>query len=112
QCLVIGDNRSFVAALVTVYPEAVEHWKAMNDKPADATVADLSTDADLLEEIETAVAAANATVSKAESIRSFRVLDVDFTEDNGLLTPSLKLKRSVIYQAFETEIEQIYAKKP
>ena len=110
QCLVVGDNRSFVAALVTIDPDQIGHWKAMNDKPAEATVAELSSDPGLLAEIGQAVSAANATVSKAESIRTFRVLDVDFTEENGMLTPSLKLKRSVIYRAFEVEIEQIYAK--
>src|SRR6202044_3013789 len=108
QCLVVGDGRPFIACLVTLDEEALEHWKQQHGKPASATVADLATDPDLLAEIQAAVDDANKAVSRAESIRRFRVLPVDFTEENGYLTPSLKVRRNVVVADFADDIEAIY----
>ena len=99
QCIVIGNDRPFVAALVTLDPEAVDHWLAMRGKPK-APVRTLVGDPDLEAEIRRAVVAANTLVSQAESIRAFRILPTHFSEERGLLTPSLKLKRKVIEKVF------------
>ncbi len=109
QCLVVGDGRPFIACLVTLDEEALEHWKQQHGKPASATVADLATDPDLLADIQAAVDDANKAVSRAESIRKFRVLPVDFTEDSGHLTPSLKIRRSVVVKDFAAEIDALYS---
>jgi long-chain acyl-CoA synthetase len=108
QCLVVGDGRPFIAVLVTLDPEALEHWKKQHSKPAGATVADLAADPDLTAEIQAAVDDANQAVSRAESIRKFKVLDVDFTEENGYLTPSLKVRRGVVVKDFADQIEALY----
>lgn len=107
QCLVVGNDRPFVAALVTLDPEAVSHWLRMRDKPA-VTAAELVRDPDLETEIRRAVVSANTQVSQAESIRTFRILAHQFTEEHGLLTPSLKLRRKAIEQAYAKEIEALY----
>jgi long-chain acyl-CoA synthetase len=73
-------------------------------------VADLTDDPDLLADLQAAVDDANKAVSRAESIRKFRVLPIDFTTDNGTLTPSLKVKRSVVAKDFAADIDAIYAK--
>jgi long-chain acyl-CoA synthetase len=109
QCLVVGDGRPYIACLVTLDEEALEHWKQQHGKPASATVADLATDPDLLADIQSAVDDANKAVSRAESIRKFRVLAVDFTEDGGHLTPSLKIRRSVVLKDFAAEIDALYS---
>ena len=71
---------------------------------------DLATDPDLVAEVETAVKQANMAVSHAESIRKFRILPVDFTEERGELTPTMKVKRNVVAEKFASEIEAIYTK--
>jgi len=110
QALVVGDAKPFIGALITIDPEAFVGWKERNGKPATASVGDLATDPDLVAEIDTAVKRANLTVSHAESIRKFRILPVDFTEDTGELTPTLKVKRSVVAEKFASDIEAIYEK--
>jgi len=109
QCLVVGDNRPFIACLVTLDPEAFEHFKQRHGKPAEATPSDLADDADLLAEIQAAVDDANKAVSRAESIRKFRVLGTDFTEASGHLTPSLKVRRGIVTKDFGAEIEALYS---
>jgi long-chain acyl-CoA synthetase len=109
QCMVVGDQRPFIAALVTVDEEFFPVWKAQHGKSAAASVADLATDPELLAELQAAVDEANTAVSKAESIRKFRVLADDFTEANGEITPSLKLRRAVVAKAHAADIEAIYA---
>jgi long-chain acyl-CoA synthetase len=109
QTMVVGDNRPFIACLITLDPEALDHWKAQHGKPADATAADLASDPDLSAEIQTAVDDANKAVSRAESIRKFVVLSSDFTEASGQLTPSLKVKRNVVAKDYASEIEALYA---
>jgi long-chain acyl-CoA synthetase len=110
QCMVVGDNQPFIACLITLDPEALEHWKQQHGKPAGATPADLATDPDLLADLQAAVDEANLAVSRAESIRKFRVLADDFTVENGYLTPSLKVKRAVVAKDFAADIDALYSR--
>jgi long-chain acyl-CoA synthetase len=110
QCMVVGDKQPFIGALITIDPEFFPSWKESHGKPASAEVPDLIEDADLLAEIQAVVDEANKSVSKAEAIRKFRVLPVDFTEAGGEMTPSLKLKRNVVATTFSADIDAIYAK--
>lgn len=108
QAMAVGDAKPFIGALITIDPEAIEGWKERNGKGAGTSVGDLATDPDLVAEIDLAVKEANQAVSKAEAIRKFRILSVDFTEDTGELTPTLKVKRKVVAQKFADDIEAIY----
>jgi long-chain acyl-CoA synthetase len=110
QALVVGDAQPFIAALITIDPEAFPGWKQRNGKSASATVGELAEDPDLLAEVDLAVKDANQAVSHAESIRKFRILPVDFTEDTGELTPTLKVKRKVVAEKFASDIDALYAK--
>jgi long-chain acyl-CoA synthetase len=110
QALVVGDAQPFIAALITIDPEAFPGWKQRNGKDASASVGDLAEDPDLVAEVELAVKDANQAVSHAESIRKFRILPVDFTEDTGELTPTLKVKRKVVAEKFASDIDALYAK--
>ncbi|MGW0938577.1 AMP-dependent synthetase/ligase [Streptomyces sp. NPDC002666] len=109
QCMVVGDNRSFITALITLEPDGLSHWRQMKKKQ-DVPMRDLVHDEDLRAALQRAVDEANRLVSRAESIRKFTVLPVDFTEDGGHLTPSLKLKRDAIARDFGAEIEELYRK--
>jgi long-chain acyl-CoA synthetase len=109
--MAVGDAKPFIAALITIDPEAFGGWKQRNSKDAGASVGDLATDPDLMAEIDQAIKEANQAVSKAEAIRKFRILPVDFTEDTGELTPTLKVKRKVVAQKFATDIEALYEKQ-
>lgn len=108
QCLVVGDRRPYIAALVTIDPEFFAVWVTENEKPSGLTVADAVDDTDLRVAITEAVDEANAGVSKAEAIKRFRILPVDFTEGGGHLTPSLKIKRAVVMEQFATDIDALY----
>jgi long-chain acyl-CoA synthetase len=108
QALVIGDRQPFIAALVTIDPEALPRWLETQGLPAGTSVADLRTDEKLRAEIQAAIDDANKAVSHAEAIKEFRILPADFTEATGELTPSLKVKRSVVIKAHQTEIDEIY----
>lgn len=107
QCVVLGNDRPYVSALLTLDQEAVQHWLAMRAKP-ELDPAELLRDEDLETEMRRAVVAANTQVSQAESIRTFRILATPFTEEDGLLTPSLKLRRAAIEVAYAAEIEALY----
>jgi long-chain acyl-CoA synthetase len=109
QCMVVGDKQPFVAALITLDIEVLPAWSGEHGKPASNSAADLIDDEDLRAEVQRAVDDANKTVSKAETIRKFRILPVDFTEEGGQLTPSLKVKRAVVVKEFAAEIEALYA---
>ncbi|MFJ8971378.1 AMP-dependent synthetase/ligase [Streptomyces anulatus] len=109
QCMVVGDNRSFITALITLEPDGLQHWRQMTKKQ-DIPMRDLVHDEDLRTSLQKAVDEANRLVSRAESIRKFTVLAVDFTEEAGHLTPSLKLKRDAIARDFAGEIETLYRK--
>jgi long-chain acyl-CoA synthetase len=110
QCMVVGDKQPFIGALITIDPEFFPSWKESHGKPASAEVADLIEDPQLLAEIQAVVDDANKSVSKAEAIRKFRVLPIDFTEAGGEMTPSLKLKRTVVATTYASDIDAIYAK--
>ncbi|MET7509009.1 long-chain fatty acid--CoA ligase [Streptomyces albidoflavus] len=110
ECMVVGDGRPFVGALVTVDEEFLGRWAADHGKPEGSTAASLREDPELLAEIQRAVDDGNAAVSKAESVRKFRVLPSQFTEESGHITPSLKLKRGVVLKDFADEIEALYTR--
>ena len=109
QCMVVGEGRPFVAALITLDPEMLTPWAANNGLEG-LTPEEAAGHPQVLEELQRAVDSANESVSRAESIRSFHVLREDFTADNGLLTPSMKLKRSTIGELLHREIEELYAR--
>jgi long-chain acyl-CoA synthetase len=106
QCLVVGDGQPFIAALVTLDPEAVTAWADLN--APGAKPGDLTDHPDLRAEIQAAIDDANQAVSKAEAIRKFAILEHDWTEEDGHLTPSLKLKRSVVMREARDEIASLY----
>ncbi|MEU7277655.1 AMP-binding protein [Streptomyces sp. NPDC045431] len=108
ECMVVGDGRPFVGALITLDEEFLGRWAAEHGKPTGSTAASLREDAELLAEVQRAVDDGNAAVSKAESVRKFRILASQFTEEAGHITPSLKLKRNVVAKDFADEIEAIY----
>ncbi|ORB27580.1 AMP-dependent synthetase/ligase [Mycolicibacterium parafortuitum] len=110
QAMAVGDQQPFIAALITIDLEAFPVWKDRNGKGSGVSVAELAEDPDLRNEIELAVKEANSAVSKAEQIRKFRILPVDFTEDTGELTPTLKVKRKVVAEKFAADIEALYSK--
>ncbi|MCD2144059.1 AMP-dependent synthetase/ligase [Gordonia paraffinivorans] len=110
QAMVVGDAKPFVAALITIDPEAFPAWKERHGKPADASVADLISDGDLVAAVQHAVDEANKTVSAAEAIKKFRILPSDFTEESGEMTPTLKVKRNVVVEKRHGDIEAIYSK--
>jgi len=108
QCMVVGDNQPYIAALVTIDPEAIKTWITANKKDG-ATLAELVNDPDLNAVIQTAVDEANKAVSRAESIRKFTILPVDFTIAGGHLTAKLSVKRHVVAKEFAAEIEALFA---
>ncbi|WP_433255279.1 AMP-dependent synthetase/ligase [Streptosporangium sp. CA-135522] len=107
QAMVVGDDRPFVGAIITLDPEALEQWKGANGR-ASATLADLSTDPAILAEAQKAVDRANRSVSKAEQIKKFVVLDSDISEESGHLTPTLKVKRNIVMRDFAKHIDSLY----
>ncbi|MGW8944340.1 AMP-dependent synthetase/ligase [Streptomyces koyangensis] len=109
QCMVVGDDRPYITALLTLEPEGIAHWRKMRKKE-ELTTEELVGDPELLEALQKAVDDANKLVSRAESIRRFTVLPVDFTEEGGHLTPSLKIKRPAVEKDFAEEIEAMYRK--
>ncbi len=110
QAMAVGDAQPFIGALITIDPEAFEGWKERHGKNSGASVADLTEDPDLLAEIDGAVKEANSHVSHAEAIRKFKILPVDFTEETGEMTPTLKVKRKVVAEKFADQIDAIYRK--
>ena len=110
QCIVVGDRRPFIAALVTLDSESLAQWCVDRGRPA-ATAAQLRDDDELGEEISAAVEEANRAVSQAEGIRRTRILDIDFTEAGGHLTPTLKLKRHVVMEQFADDIEALFSER-
>jgi long-chain acyl-CoA synthetase len=110
QCIVVGDQRPFIAALVTLDEEALPGWLESKGKDTSRTAEQLKDDEELQAEIDAAVKEANKAVSQAEAIKKFTILGTDFTEDNGMLTPSLKLKRSVVMKEFDAEVEALYSR--
>ncbi|WP_026918827.1 AMP-dependent synthetase/ligase [Gordonia shandongensis] len=108
QCLVVGDKKPFIAALITLDPEATPGWLERKGLPTDTPMSEIIANADLRSEIDAAIADANKTVSKAEAIKKYEILDTDFTIESGELTPTLKLKRNVIHETYQQAIADLY----
>jgi long-chain acyl-CoA synthetase len=106
---VVGDGRPYIACLITLDEESVDIWKARFPHLKDTAIADLTEAPELHAELQAAVDEANKAVSRAEGVRRFRVLPGDFTEQNGYLTPSLKVRRNVIVKDFAADIEALYS---
>ncbi|MDI5982678.1 AMP-dependent synthetase/ligase [Amycolatopsis magusensis] len=110
QAMVVGDQRPYISALITIDEEYFPSWKSQHGKPENATVAELADDADLRAEVQAAVDEANRLVSHAEAIKKFAILPQDFTEAGGEVTPSMKLKRNVVTKNYATDIETLYTR--
>lgn len=108
QAVVVGDDRPCVGALITLDPEFLAYWRGSLSLQSDAPSREAREENALREEIGRAVAAANSTVSRAESIRVFRVLAQPFGVANGMLTPSMKLRRDTIVAHYAAEIDSMY----
>jgi long-chain acyl-CoA synthetase len=112
QVIVVGDQKPFISALITLDPEMLPVWLGNNGQPATLSLAEAAQNPAVLAEIQRAVDEANSTVSRAESIRKFVVLSHDLTEDSGHLTPKLTIKRHVIMTDFALDVERIYQAAP
>jgi long-chain acyl-CoA synthetase len=110
QAMVVGDDKPFIGALITLDEEALPSWQKRNDKEG-MSVEELADDPDIQREVESAVEHANKAVSKAESIREYRILPTDFTIEGDELTPTMKLKRRVVEERYGDAIEDIYSGK-
>ncbi|MFS8197246.1 AMP-dependent synthetase/ligase [Streptomyces sp. CWNU-52B] len=108
QCVVVGDNRPYIAALLTLDREDLTHWLDVRGMPADTPLSELIHDPRLRADVQKTVDHANQAVSRAESIREFALVEGEFTEDNGLLTPSLKIKRHAVTAAYAQDIQALY----
>lgn len=109
QVLVVGDNRPFIGALVTLDQEALPGWLQRHGLPAGTTLEEAAGNPVVKAAVQDLITAANASVSQAEAIKSFRIVPADFTEASGHLTPSMKVKRAQVMKDFETIIEEMYA---
>jgi long-chain acyl-CoA synthetase len=108
QCMVVGDGKPFIAALVTIDPETIPAWAEKHGKPNDMSV--LVDDKDLIAEIQTAIDDANTAVSKAEGIKKFTILTEDWTQENGELSLKLSLRRHIVMKKHEADVEALYQK--
>jgi len=109
QVVVVGDQKPFISALVTLDPEMLPAWLANNDLSKDMSLADAAKNPAVRAEVQRAIDEANKFVSRAESIRKFTILPTEWTEDSGHLTPKMSIKRNVILADFAGDIEEIYA---
>ncbi|WP_026554189.1 AMP-dependent synthetase/ligase [Arthrobacter sp. 35W] len=113
QCLVLGDARPFIAALITLDEEALPKWAEHHGLSASITVAEAATHPTITTAVQRVIDKANQSVSQAEAIKSFRIVPIDFTEGSGHLTPSMKIKRAQVLKDFDTVVEEIYsARRP
>lgn len=108
QCMVVGDGKPFIAALVTLDSESVPGWLERHGRPAETTIANLVVDPEILAEVQGAVDLANKAVSHAEAIKKFIILPADWTEEDGKLTPSLKVKRFIVMAELSDQVEALY----
>ena len=106
QCMVVGDAQPFIAVMVTIDPDEYPRWAEQNGKTG--AIADMTDDEDLKATISEAIEAANGAVSKAEAIKAFRILPVDFTVEGGEMTPTLKVKRKVVAEKYTDVMSSIY----
>ncbi|MBW9120620.1 long-chain fatty acid--CoA ligase [Microbacterium trichothecenolyticum] len=108
QVVVVGDQKPFIAALVTLDPEMLPAWLSNNNLPGDMSLADAAKHDAVRAEVQRAIDIANKNVSRAESIRKFTILPTEWTEGSGHLTPKMSIKRNVILEDFSADIEEIY----
>jgi len=110
QCIVVGDQRPFIGALITIDADALPAWAVGHGRAASAGAGSLQEDQDLRAEIQIAVDEANRAVSDAEAIKVFRILGRDFTEDAGELTPKNSIKRAAVLKTFAADVDAIYSR--
>ena len=108
QALLVGDGKPFIGALVTLDPDELARWKADRNIPENTRLKELAAESQLRAEVQDAINVANATVSNAEAIKKFRILDRDLSEEENELTPTLKVKRNVVFQRFAADIDALY----
>jgi long-chain acyl-CoA synthetase len=111
QVLVVGDNRPFIGALVTLDEEALPGWLGRHGLPASTSLAEAAENPAVKAAVQELINHANQSVSQAEAIKSFRIVPADFTEASGHLTPSMKVKRAQVLKDFENVIEEMYSTK-
>ncbi|WP_247045139.1 AMP-dependent synthetase/ligase [Arthrobacter rhizosphaerae] len=109
QVLVVGDNRPFIGALVTLDEEALPGWLQRHGLPATTTLQEATENPVIRAAVQELINHANASVSQAEAIKSFRIVPSDFTEASGHLTPSMKVKRAQVMKDFDSVIDEMYA---
>ncbi|MFF2485568.1 AMP-dependent synthetase/ligase [Microbacterium sp. NPDC058062] len=109
QVVVVGDQKPFIAALVTLDPEMLPAWLSNNSLPADMSLADAAKNDAVRAEVQRAIDIANKNVSRAESIRKFVILPTEWTEGSGHLTPKMSIKRNVILEDFASDVEELYS---
>ncbi|MET9311087.1 AMP-dependent synthetase/ligase [Kribbella sp. NPDC003505] len=108
QCMVVGDGKPFIAALITIDPETIVPWATERGKPTDP--AELTRDAELIAEVQKAIDDANASVSHAEAIKKFSILPIDWTQESGELSLKLSLRRHIVMEKYGADVEALYAK--
>jgi long-chain acyl-CoA synthetase len=108
QALVVGDQRPFIAALITLDMEMLRAWRRQRGQSEDVDLTEMAADPDVLASVGSAIDEANSTVSRAESIRKFAVLDREWSEAGGQITPSLKLKRRVVLREHAADVDKLY----
>ena len=108
QVLVVGDNRPFIGALVTLDQEALPGWLQRHGLPATTSLEEAVDNPVVKAAVQDLITHANGSVSQAEAIKSFRIVPSDFTEASGHLTPSMKVKRAQVMKDFDTVIEEMY----
>ncbi|MBZ8178420.1 AMP-binding protein [Corynebacterium poyangense] len=110
QAMVVGDGKPFIGVLVTLEEDALTRWKLDRHIPTNRGIKDLATDPTLRAEIQDAINSANQTVSHAEAIKKFYILDRDLTEEENEITPTMKIKRNVVVRRYKDAIDHIYGR--
>jgi long-chain acyl-CoA synthetase len=109
QAVVVGDNKPFVACLISLDGEMLPIWLASHGLNGEMTIPEAATHPAIIAEVQAAVDRVNKTVSKAEAIKKFVILDTELTQESGHITPSLKVKRKAVTEDFAAQIAEIYA---
>lgn len=108
NALIVGDGKPFIGVLVTLDEEELKRWKANRNIPQNRKTSELAQDPALRAEVQDAINMANATVSRAEAIKKFRILDRDLSEQHDEMTPTMKVKRNVVFERFKDDIDKLY----
>ena len=108
QALVVGDGKPYVVVLVTLDEDELRRWKAANNVPESTHLRQLVKTPELRAYVQDAVNEVNRTVSHAEQIKKFRILTKDLSEDSGEMTPTMKIKRNVVFERYKKEIDRLY----